>query len=174
LLRVGGRPIDAAAERLRRIAFAVVEEDPVSLAAARALAACGDDGDRGRLLDRACAAEVAAHRSSAQWALAAAPAERLLPIAVRRLGPGLAADASEALLVTIDGALRRAEGAAGLARDVAGAAAAAIDERLTEKDAAPRVKVRARGAGKLLARACAASDDPVVREIAARLTEPPR
>ncbi len=176
LLRVGGRPLAGAAERLRRIAFAVVEEDHVSQVAARALAACGDDVDRGRLLDRACEAEPAGRRSSAQWALAAAPADRLLALALRRLEPGATdatPDATEALLVAIDGALRRTV-ATELQREVVGSAAAAIGDRLTDPEADARLQARARSAGKALARACEESNDPRVRDVASRLAEPRR
>lgn len=172
LLRAGGRPLDGAAERLRRVAFAVVEEDSVSQVAARALAACGDDVDRGRLLDRACESEPAA-RSSARWALTGAPADRLLELAVRRLEPGQPAVATETLLLAIDGALRRSD-ANGLGREVAGAAEAAIGARLADTEADARLASRARSAGHALARACEESDDPCVRAIATRLAEPRR
>jgi hypothetical protein len=134
-------------DELRRLAFTRSLDGKAgsATAAARALAWLGDDVDRARLLDRVCAGESDAHRSQCFWALAAAPADRLLPALCERLGSGLDARSTELALVMLDSVLRRVPdaGAGALARTDVEAGDAALERLLHDAGSSERVRERA-------------------------------
>lgn len=134
-------------DELRRLAFARSLDGKAGSAtvAARALAWLGDDVDRARLLDRVHGEEADAHRSQTFWALAAAPADRLLPLLCERLDSGLDARSTELALVTLDSVLRRAPdaGAGPLARADVEAGDAALERLLHDAGSSERLRERA-------------------------------
>jgi hypothetical protein len=134
-------------DELRRLTLGSQADGRASLAAAatRALAWLGDDVDRARLLDVVCGSISEEERASATWALAAAPADRLLPALCDRLAPGRDARATELALVTLDAVLRRPPDAdtGELSPAQAHASDAALASLLSDAKTPPRVRQRA-------------------------------
>lgn len=137
----------ATIDDLRRLARGSQVDGRAGLAAAaaRALAWLGDDVDRARLLDLLGGSTSEAERASATWALAAAPADRLLAASCERLAPGRDARATELALVTLDAVLRRPPdaGAAELSPEQVNAADAALESLLLDAKTPERVVQRA-------------------------------
>jgi hypothetical protein len=137
-------------DELRDLARGSRNDGRASLAAAatRALAWLGDDVDRAHLLDLVCGSISEAERASSTWALAAAPADRLLPALCERLAPGRDARdarATELALVTFDSVLRRPPDAdtGELSPAQVHAGDAALESLLSDAKTPERVRQRA-------------------------------
>jgi hypothetical protein len=132
-------------DELRRLTLGSQADGRASLAAARALAWLGDDVDRAHLLDLVCGSISEAERASSTWALAAAPADRLLPALCDRLAPARDARATELALVTLDAVLRRPPDAdtGELSPAQVHASDAALESLLSDAKTPPRVRQRA-------------------------------
>ena len=137
----------ATIDELRNLALGSRVDGRAGLAAAatRSLAWLGDDVDRARLLDVVCGSTSEAERASSTWALAAAPADRLLPALCERLAPDRDARATELALVTLDAVLRRPPeaGAGELSPAQVHASDAALEALLLDQKTPERVRQRA-------------------------------
>ena len=165
----------ATIDELRRLTLGsqVRGRASVAVAATRALAWLGDDVDRAHLLDRLGArSEAPSRKAEALWALAAAPADRLLPALCDRLESETDAGERELLLVGLDAALARSGPDPGDAPTPSQlrAADAALGRLLLDPAASERVRQRALVAAAAVANRCDGSC--VATSLAACLTDP--
>ena len=165
----------ATIDELRRLTLGTPVDGSAGLATAatRALAWLGDDVDRARLLDRLGAgSDAPSQRAEALWALAAAPADRLLPALCDRLESRTDAGERELLLVGLDAALARSGPDPGDAPTPSQLRAvdAVLARLLLDPAASERVRQRALVAAAALANRCDGAC--VAASLAACLTDP--